>query len=121
MTHDRKTDIEAWVDALLDDVARAPVPDPSQDLMARVWADATAKLPPPGGMAGAVPLWRMLLAGVGGWRGVGGVLAAGVSGLVIGLSAVDPSGVDTLLNLGLFDDYDTQSGLSAFGWDLEEG
>ena len=120
MTHDRKTDADAWVDALLNDVASAPVPKPSQDLMARVLADATAKLPPPGGRAEVASLWHEFVAGIGGWFGVGGVLAAGFTGLVIGLGAIDPSDVDTLFSFGFFENYDSQSGLSAFGWDLEE-
>ena len=65
-------------------------------------------------------LWHEFVAGVGGWFGVGGVLAAGFTGLVIGLGAIDPSDVDTLFSLGFFENYDSQSGLSAFGWDLEE-
>jgi hypothetical protein len=131
--------LDALLDTLLHEAARAPlpdpgpkpgpdpVPDPSPDLMARVLADALRMMPAPGGVRAQVPLWRQVVGVLGGWRAVGGLVAATVTGLAIGLGAVDATGVldttgvDTLWSLGYFDGYDSQAGLSAFGWDFEEG
>lgn len=121
MTQGPKHDDDPWLDDLLDEVGRGAVPDVSDDLLARVMADAEAVLPPPGGMLVRVPLWRQVVGALGGWGSVGGLVAAGVTGLAVGLGAVDATGVDALWSLGVFDGYDGQSGLSAFGWDFEEG
>lgn len=121
MTQDLKNVPDPWLDDLLDKVAQAPVPEVPADLMARVMADAQHMLPPPGGVITAPPLWRQVIGALGGWGSVGGLVAAGVTGLAIGLGAVDATGMDALWSLGVFDGYDGQTGLSAFGWDYEEG
>ena len=121
MTHDPKTDPDDWLDTLLDDVARAPVPDAPPALMARVLADAEALLPAPGGVQAQAPFWQTVIDGLGGWGALGGLAVAGVTGLAIGLGAFDIASIDTLWSVGFFDGYDSQTGLSAFGWDYEEG
>jgi hypothetical protein len=125
--------LETLVDTLLHEAARAPmpkpgpkpmpkpIPDPSPDLMARVLGDALRVMPAPGGVRAPLPLWQQVVGVLGGWRAVGGLVAAAVTGLAIGLGAVDTTGVDTLWSLGYFEGYDSQAGLSAFGWDFEEG
>lgn len=123
MTHDphRDRDHDPWLDQLLDDIGRDRVPDPSADLMARVLADADALMPALGGRVAPAPVWRQIVNALGGWSAVGGLVAAGVTGLAIGLGVVEGTGADALWSLGVFEAYDGQAGLSAFGWDFEEG
>lgn len=121
MTQGSKTPDLDQMDALLDDMANLPTPDPSPDLMARVLADAEAHLPPPGGVPARVPWWRQMVADIGGWGAVGGLVAATATGFVIGLGALDATGVDALWTLGYAADYGAELGLDAFGWALEEG
>lgn len=68
----------------------ADVPAPSDDLMARVMADAERLRPVPGArIAGAAPsegFFEGLVALLGGWKGAGGLVTAGVVGLWIGTS-----------------------------------
>ncbi|MEL6463491.1 MAG: hypothetical protein AAFQ58_00870 [Pseudomonadota bacterium] len=109
------------IDTLLDDLAKQSVPDPSDDLVARVLADAEAYLPPPGAVTATVPWWRQIVPGIGGWGAVGGLLAATVAGFVIGLGALDPVGADALWSFGYVAYYDADLGLDAFGWALEGG
>lgn len=112
---------DAWLDDMLDDLAAAPVGDPSDALMSRVMSDALAIMPPPGGDQPKVSIWRNIVHGLGGWPAVGGLVAAAATGFVVGLGALDmtadamawPFGYDLL--------YQDQTGLDAFGWDLEEG
>lgn len=121
MKHDPNTDPDDWVNQLLDDVARAPVPDTPPALMARVLTDAEDLLPAPGGAPAPVPFWQQVFDGLGGWGALGGLAVAGVTGLVVGLGAFDATSIDALWSVGFFDGYDSQTGLSAFGWDFEEG
>lgn len=123
MTRDPEPEDPKWIDELLQDVSRAPVPNASDALMARVLSDAEALLPPPGGLAVPVdvPLWRQFVGGLGGWRAMGGLAVAGVAGLAIGLGAFDAVGLDALWSAAITDEFDSQAGLSAFGWDYEEG
>lgn len=121
MTHDPKTNPDLWLDDLLDDVAAAPLPETPSGLMARVLADAEHLLPAPGGAPAPVPLWRQIIGGLGGWGALGGMAVAGVTGLAVGLGAFDATSVDALWSAGFFDGYDSQTGLSAYGWDFEEG
>lgn len=110
-----------WVDDMLDDLGRTPVPDPSDDLLARVLADADAHIPPPGGAIQVRPWWQQIVRGIGGWGAVGGLVAATATGFVVGLGALDGAGADTLWTLGYDAYYDADLGLDAFGWALEEG
>lgn len=90
----------AALDALLAEVADAPVPEsgplpvPSDDLMARILADAEAAQV----RAVAVPPrvgWRNWLAALGGWPALGGMAVAGVTGLWLGVAP--PAAVDELV------------------------
>ncbi|MEX0308924.1 MAG: hypothetical protein AB3N17_01635 [Tateyamaria sp.] len=121
MTHPTEPQDPDWVDHLLDDLAATPVPDPSADLMARVLSDAETHMPPPGGVVARVPWWRQVVGGIGGWTSVGGLVAATVTGLAIGLGAFDSAGLDAVWTLGYGSYYDSELGLDAFGWALEEG
>lgn len=123
MTHDRKTphDAPAWVDDLLQDVSDAPMAEAPPELMARVLGDAMTALPAPGGQVAAVPLWRQMVQGLGGWMAVGGLAAATVAGFAVGLNGIDATGMDALFSTGTDEFYESQMGLSAYGWDLEEG
>ncbi len=115
-------DKEMWLDKLLDDVGDAPAADTPADLMARVLEDALAAQPAPGAvMATPVSLWRQMLEGLGGWMSVGGLVAATATGFAIGLGALggEPSDLYWMTGLDMF--YDTDIGLTAYGWDLEEG
>ncbi|WP_147106537.1 hypothetical protein [Tateyamaria sp. syn59] len=114
-------DPDKIVARMLDDLAAAPVPDPSDDLMVRVMADAQAHLPAPGGTRVATPWWRQIVQGIGGWGAVGGLVAATVTGFVIGLGALESTGMDAIWTLGYGEYYDAELGLDAFGWALEEG
>lgn len=109
------------VGRMLDDLAAAPVPDPSGDLMARVLADGEMHLPTPGGQVVVVPWWRQIVLGIGGWGTVGGLVAATATGFVIGLGAIGDTGVDTLWTLDYDAYYESDLGFDAFGWALEEG
>ena len=121
MTDRSKTPDPDPIASLLDEMADLPVPDPSPDLMARVLADAEAHLPPPGGVLARVPWWRQIVADIGGWGAVSGLVAATATGFFIGLGALDAMGVDALWTLGYEDYYDANLGLDAFGWAFEEG
>lgn len=84
----------AALDALLADVADAPEVAPSDDLMARILADAEAAQ----GLAVPVLLrvgWRNWLAALGGWPALGGMAVAGVAGLWLGVAP--PAAVDQLV------------------------
>ena len=87
MTDKRPLD-DLELDALFSDAARdAPVP--SDDLMARIMADAQAELPR---VATTAPVaqdkgwFGAMIAAIGGWPAAAGLATAGVTGLVIGLA-----------------------------------
>ena len=122
MTQGNKSEPQdrAWIDTMLDDLANGPVPDATPDLMARILADADALLPPPGG-AVKLPWWLRVVQGLGGWPAIGGLVAATVTGFVVGLGALDTAGFDDVWTLNYDADYDSESALDAFGWDFEEG
>lgn len=79
---------------------RARPATPSGALMTRLLADARAELPAAVGPVSAL----------GGWAGVGGLLAAAVTGLMVGVA--DPAAVD------LFDwtGTDTATVGAGYGW-----
>lgn len=78
------------------DVARAETPVPSQDVLARILADADKMMPvaPVQAPARAPGLWAGLLAAVGGWPAVAGMATATVAGVWIGFA--QPDGVGDL-------------------------
>jgi len=98
---------------------------PSDALIARVMADAAA-VQAEGPVAEAVPgrgrigAW---LSNIGGWRGAGGLAAAAVTGLMIGVYA--PGSIDTLLSGQLSDRGLIESDILASTWgdllELEDG
>ncbi|MEL7092000.1 MAG: hypothetical protein AAFN94_09730 [Pseudomonadota bacterium] len=114
----RKTD-DTWIDALLDDVCSAPVPEPGEDVMARILSDAMDAQPAPGG-GGALPRWRQALQALGGWMSVGGLVAATAVGFAVGLGGVVDAALLTS-GAGWADSAYYQDALSANGWDLEDG
>ncbi|WP_415919987.1 hypothetical protein [Tateyamaria sp. SN6-1] len=115
---DRKDD---WIDTLLQDVGDTPAPEVSNDLLMRVRADAEAAMPASGGAPAREPVLQHLLRGLGGWGSLGGLVAATAVGFAVGLGALDGAVLDAywLDPYGIY--YDDSLGLSANGWDLEEG
>jgi hypothetical protein len=108
---------------MMDMTRRSEPPDPDK-IIARMLddlADAEAHLPALGGARVAVPWGRQIVQGIGGWGTVSGLVAAGATGFVIGLGALDATGVDAIWTLGYSDYDDAELGLDAFGWALEEG
>ncbi|WP_245820547.1 UPF0449 family protein [Flavimaricola marinus] len=95
MVEPTKAEMDA-LDALLADVAGAPDPVPSDDLMARILADAEASRPVPAAPPEAPRLgWRNWLATLGGWPVLGGMAMAGVAGLWLGVAP--PAAVDQMV------------------------
>ncbi|WP_299739354.1 hypothetical protein [uncultured Roseobacter sp.] len=116
--HDNKETVE--VDALLK-AARDPVPDVPDGLMARVLADAAALQPTQMGVMREKPgLWMRWTDLLGGWQGMGGLVAATCAGVWIGLNppaALPDAGV-LLLGYETADITTTTAELTSFGWDL---
>lgn len=91
--------------------ARAVAPEPSPDFLARILADAegeAARRDPEasGRRPSAEPrqgLWALLRAGLGGWRGLGGMATAAVAGLWIGVAGLGNLGtVGTTLSVAVW-------------------
>ncbi len=103
--------------------AKADAPTPSDDLIARIMADAEAQAAGPAPVS-APKLRRLaaLLAAIGGWPSAAGLATAAVAGLAIGLSA--PDTLDTLSGgyLALADGgYQLEDLLPSYGDLLDEG
>jgi len=85
-------------DDMLDDLfaqAREVKPVPSDDLMARVLADADSMLPSSGVMSAAqTSLWARIMDAIGGWPAVSGLAAATVAGVWVGVAP--PASVEDL-------------------------
>lgn len=82
---DRERQDMADLDALFTEVRHGETPQVSGALMARILADAQAASP----AAVSTPVrigWRDWLAALGGWPAMGGLVAAGVTGLWIGVA-----------------------------------
>lgn len=78
----RDDDLELFFEA-----GRADAPVPSQELMARIMADAEANMPPAAPVVQAAPkagLFAGLLAAIGGWPAMAGLATATVAGIWIG-------------------------------------
>lgn len=93
---DDSLDLELWFSA-----SRKHTADPSDDLLARVLADAAMHQPEAPGIMPRAPepeprvsLWQQFTGAIGGWSGLAGLGTATVAGLWIGLSAPN-----TLVNL----------------------
>ena len=110
MTQPDKFDLEA----LFED-ARAQPPQMRGDLTTRIIADSVAHLP-------SVPLWRRVMAAVGGPAGLGGLVTATVAGFWIGV-APPVDRVDPLVLFGAVETDETYdvTDLTGFDWDIEEG
>ncbi|WP_439154780.1 hypothetical protein [Yoonia sp.] len=83
-------------DDMLDDlfaVARMQTPQPGDALMARVLADA-AGAPAPQRVVDHPGLWAQLCNALGGWPAVGGLAAATVAGIWVGVAP--PSSIENL-------------------------
>lgn len=81
---------------MLDDlfaVARMQTPQPTDALMARVLADAAGG-PAPQRAVSRPGLWAQLCQALGGWPAVGGLAAATVAGIWIGIAP--PDGLENL-------------------------
>lgn len=76
----------AEIDAWLTEVRDAPDPDMQGDLITRILADASAVQAAAAMGAPARLRWRDWVAALGGWPAMGGLVAAGVAGLWIGVS-----------------------------------
>ena len=75
---------------MLDDLfaeIRQVAPQPSEALMARIAADAATHMPRP--EPAPQGIWATLWDGLGGWIGAGGLAAATVAGLWIGIAPPD--------------------------------
>ena len=110
MTQCDDFDLEAAFDA-----ARAAPPQMPDALMARIVADAEGYQP-------QVPLWRRLMAAVGGPAGLGGLVTATVVGFWLGVSPPQDT-VDPLVLIGAVElaaDEDIAD-LLGFGWYSDEG
>lgn len=110
MTQRDNFDLEATFDA-----ARAGPPQMPDGLLARIVADAEAVQP-------QVPLWRRLMAAVGGPAGLGGLVTATVAGFWLGV-APPHDNVDPLVLIGVIElaADDDMTDLLGFGWYSEEG
>jgi hypothetical protein len=122
MTEKSKTDMDAVERAL--SAAREDLKVP-EGLMARVLADAQAMTPkPPRAVVRSVraPVWRMSF--LGGWRGLGGLVAATCAGFWIGIAPPSAWPDAGALLLGVETSTtpysDDSEALSVYGWDIEE-
>ncbi|MBW4708463.1 hypothetical protein KX928_11780 [Roseobacter sp. YSTF-M11] len=110
-------------DRMLEAARRTP-PDVPARLMARVLEDADALQPAIApAMAPHPALWRRIAAGIGGWQGVGGLVAATCAGIWIGVSppAAIPDAGAYLLGYEMGATASSTAELTSFGWDLDEG
>ena len=100
--------------------ARVNPPDPPDELMARVLADARAQQSV---IAAPQRSWRLLWRGIGGLPGLSGLAAATVVGFWIGVAP--PEALPDLAGQMVSGDeaalLQSAPELTAFGWDIEEG
>lgn len=122
-----RDDDDAMIIRMLDELARAPVPDAPDELLARVLADADALLPAsdlmqvPAQTTAPAPWWRQIVDALGGWSAASGVVAAAATGFVIGLGGIDAVDIDAMWSAVDVSYDEAQDPFAAFGWDLEEG
>jgi len=113
------------LDALFVEAVNDASTQPSESFMARVVTDALArqsmpKIAPPS-------LWVQITAMVGGWQGMGGLVAATCAGFWIGINPPEDlsTQLETFLgsetSVSLLEDGIEDTGIFGFGWDMEEG
>jgi hypothetical protein len=115
----------AALDTLLGDAQNAPASLPSEAFMTRVLEDALAQQPMPQFVKPT--LWQHITSMIGGWQGMGGLVAATCAGFWIGINPPEglPAQFDTILNLETsvtqLDEGTQDSAIFGLGWDVEEG
>lgn len=109
------------LDALL---AEAPNVAPDEAFMARMMQEALAHQPMPTIEVARVPWWQQVTGILGGWQGMGGLVAATCVGFWVGINPPDtmPASFETLLNIdAVYADGEDTAELFGFGWEMEEG
>ena len=97
---------------------------PSEAFMTRVVTDALAQQPMP--QFAPRSLWEQITSMVGGWQGMGGLVAATCAGFWIGINPPEglPSQFETFLgnetSISALEDGIDDTGMLGFGWDMEE-
>lgn len=115
------------LDHLLKDAASDEAHQPNTDFMARVLEDALSVQPMPHLSDQPVSWWQQLGGVIGGWQGMGGLVAATCAGFWIGVNPLGelPSQIDAFIGLETSlvqnDDSVDSNALIGFGWDVEEG
>lgn len=121
------------LDASLSDARADNALHPSEAFMARVLDNALGQQPMPHLSTPSTPSpwWHQITAMIGGWQGMGGLVAATCAGFWIGISPPEglPTQFEALLNLessqALFvnsvDGEADGGALIGFGWDIGEG
>lgn len=118
-----KTSEEMALDALFD-AARKTEPKVPDALMAQVVADAARVQPRPAARALPPPsLWTRFSDLMGGWQGMGGLVAATCAGIWIGWSPPSalPDAGALILGYDGTEPLSSTAELTSFGWDVEEG
>ncbi len=115
---------DAALEALLQDARRPQLPD---GLMSRVLDAGLAAQPAPGGTSAPVSRWQRLTGAmtgaIGGWQGLGGLVAATCAGFWIGINPPQylPDVALSLLGAdAVFETTDTAE-VTAYGWVVDEG
>lgn len=111
------------IDALFADAADGHGAEPSPAFMAQVMQDALTHQPVVVPVYFTKSRWRQVMSALGGWQGMGGLVAATCAGFWIGINPPDtlPVSMGALLNLEMvYGEADTDA-LTGYGWDLEEG
>jgi len=113
------------LDALFVEAVNDASTQPSESFMARVVTDALARQSMP--KIAQPSLWVQITAMVGGWQGMGGLVAATCAGFWIGINPPEglPTQLETFLgsetSVSLLEDGIEDTGIFGFGWDMEEG
>ena len=113
------------LDALFAEAVNDASTQPSEAFMARVVTDASDQQPMP--QIAPPSLWAQITAMVGGWLGMGALVAATRAGFWIGINPPEglPTQFETFLgsetSISLLEDGIEDTGMFGFGWDMEEG
>ncbi|MDE1130226.1 MAG: hypothetical protein OSA49_01570 [Ascidiaceihabitans sp.] len=113
------------LDALFEQATNDVGAQPSETFMARVVTDALAQQPMP--QFAQPSLWEQITSMVGGWQGMGGLVAATCAGFWVGINPPEglPTQFETFLgsetSISLLEDGIEDTGMFGFGWDMEEG